>query len=231
MAKEYDIPGWPQYTVDEDMKVYSYKSGQKKQMKTHKVDNTDCLSLRNMGRHGVFSVQRLLFFSRRGINPDSSAAKKLRIYKNGEILDPNYHMEETRRIKAEKSVSKKDCAAADNAKKVRERIKMLKYAINLQYDAIKKNDGTELFNFLLGQLDNVLEYVHNYTIYRKQDIKEAWMDACLKKTQDLLSSHYIMGDIVRTTLKVAEHYKRKEIKRSKRTFTLIDNYDYETASR
>lgn len=30
MAKEYDIPGWPQYTVDEDMKVYSYKSGQKK---------------------------------------------------------------------------------------------------------------------------------------------------------------------------------------------------------
>ena len=140
-------------------------------------------------------------------------------------------MEETRRIKAEKSVSKKDCAAADNAKKVRERIKMLKYAINLQYDAIKKNDGTELFNFLLGQLDNVLEYVHHYTIYRKQDIKEAWMDACLKKTQDLLSSHYIMGDIVRTTLKVAEHYKRKEIKRSKRTFTLIDNYDYETASR
>ena len=195
MAKEYEIPGWPKYTVDEDMKVYSYKSGQKKQMKTHKVDNTDCLSLRNKGRHGVFSVQRLLFFSRRGINPDSSAAKKLRIYKNGEILDPNYHMEETRRIKAEKSVSKKDCAAADNAKKVRERIKMLKYAINLQYDAIKKNDGTELFNFLLGQLDNVLEYVQHCTIYRKQDIKRhGWM--LVSKRHKISCHHNILWAIL-----------------------------------
>ena len=227
MAKEYDIPGWPQYTVDEDMKVYSYKSGQKKLMKTHKVDNTDCLALRNKGRHVSFSVQRLLFFSRRGINPDSSAAKKLRIYKNEEILDPNYHMEEARRIKEERRGSKKDCDAADTAKKVRERIKMLKYAIDLQYDAIKKNDGTELFNFLLGQLDNVLEYVHHYTIYRKHDIKEAWMDACIKKTQDVISSHYIIGDIVRTTLKVAENLRRKEINKSKRTLDLIENYNYE----
>ena len=54
------------------------------------------------------------------------------------------------------------------------------------------------------------------------------MDGCLyQKTQDVISSHYIIGDIVRTTLKVAENLRRKEINKSKRTLDLIENYNYE----
>ena len=204
-------------------------------MKTYTAkDVTRCVSLRNNGKHGFFSVQRLLYFAIRGVDLDSSEAKQIRIYNNEKgdgkpekRRNWDYQMEGARRIKEERRGSKKDCAAADTAKTARERIKMLKYAIDLQYDAIKKNDGTELFNFLLGQLDNVLEYVHHYTIYRKHDIKEAWMDACIKKTQDVISSHYIIGDIVRTTLKVAENLRRKEINKSKRTLDLIENYNYE----
>ena len=32
MAKEYEIPDFPGYTIDEDKKVYSYKKGKKKEL-------------------------------------------------------------------------------------------------------------------------------------------------------------------------------------------------------
>ena len=126
---------------------------------------------------------------------------------------------------------KKDRIAADTKQKIDDRFKLLKIAIDLQYEAIEKNNGTKLFNFLIGQLDNALIHINRFTKVRKQQIKEAWTDACIQETRKVLSNHFIIGDIVRTTIKVAAHLRRKEIDKSSRTEVLKENYDYETASR
>lgn len=227
MEKEYEIPGWPGYTVSEDGKVYSYKSGQKKERRYRLLRNKPFVCLINNGKYGYFSVQRLLFFASRGERPDSCEAKKLYIFKDGTISDVKNHMEVANRIKSESLGTRKDREAADTEKKVEKRYELLKHAIDLQREAIKSNIGTELFNFLMGQLDRILVYIRRYRRVRKQEIKEAWTDACVQITMDLLSSHFIKGDIVLNTLHVAERIRLNEFKESRRSVTYVDNYDYE----
>ena len=227
MAKEYKIPGWPGYTVDEDMNVYSYKSGQKKERSCRIMRNKPYVCLVNNGKYGYFSVQRLLFFASRGESPDSREAKKLYLFKDGTISDEKSHMEVAQRIKSESLGTRKDREAADTEKKVDKRYELLKHAIDLQREAIKNNSGTELFNFLMGQLDRILVYIRRYRRARKQEIKEAWTDACVQITMDLLSSHFIRGDIVLNTLHVAERIRINELKESRRNLTYVDNYDDE----
>lgn len=227
MAKEYDIPGWPGYTVDEDMKVYSYKKGQKRERRYRLMRNKPYVCLINQGKYGYFSVQRLLFFASRGESPDSFEAKKLYIFKDGTISDEKSHMEVANRIKSESLGTRKDREAADTEKKVEKRYELLKYAIDLQREAIKNDSGTELFDFLMAQLDRILVYIRRYRRVRKQEIKEAWTDACVQITMDLLSSHFIRGDIVLNTLHVAERIRFNEFKESRRNVTYVDNYDDE----
>lgn len=227
MAKEYEIPGWPGYTVAEDGKVYSYKSGQKKERRYRLLRNKPFVCLINNGKYGYFSVQRLLFFASLGERPDSCEAKKLYIFKDGTISDANSHMEVANRIKSESIGTRKDREAADTENKVNKRYELLKHAIDLQREAIKNDSGTELFNFLMGQLDRILVYIRRYRRARKQEIKEAWTDACVQITMDVLSSHFIKGDIVLNTLHVAERIRLNELKESRRNLTYVDNYDDE----
>ena len=229
MAKEYEIPDFPGYTIDEDKKVYSYKKGKKKEL-SPRLDGIIGLT-NNKGERKYQSTQRLYYFASRGISPDSSQAKKMVIFQDGTVVDKKNYMEVVLRFKMESLGMKKDRIAADTKQKIDDRFKLLKFAIDLQYEAIEKNNGTKLFNFLIGQLDNALIHINRFTKVRKQQIKEAWTDACIQETRKVLSNHFIIGDIVRTTIKVAAHLRRKEIDKSKRTFTLTDNYNYETASR
>lgn len=227
MAKEYEIPGWPGYTVSEDGRVYSYKSGQKKERRYRLLRNKPYVCLLNKGKYGYFSVQRLLFFASRGESPDSREAKKLYIFKDGTISDVRSHMEVANRIKSESLGTRKDREAADTENKVNKRYNLLKYAIDLQLEAIKNDSGTELFNFLMGQLDRIIVYIRRYRRARKQEIKEAWTDACVQITMEVLSSHFIKGDIVLNTLHVAERIRLNEFKESRRNLTYVDNYDDE----
>ena len=229
MAKEYDIPDFPGYTIDEDKKVYSYKKGKKKEL-SPRLDGIVGLT-NNKRERKYLSVQRLYYFASRGISPDSSQAKQMVIFQDGTVVDKKNHIEVVLRYKLESLGMKKDRIAADTKQKIDERFKLLKFAIDLQYEAIEKNNGTKLFNFLIGQLDNALIHINRFTKVRKQQIKEAWTDACIQETRKVLSNHFIIGDIVRTTIKVAAHLKRKEIEKQKRTVDLIENCDYETASR
>ena len=229
MAKEYDIPDFPGYTIDEDKKVYSYKKGKKKKL-SPRLDGIVGLT-NNKGERKYPSVQRLYYFASRGISPESSQAKNMVIFQDGTVADKKNYMEVILRYKLESLGMKKDRIAADTQKKIDDRFKLLKIAIDLQYEAIEKNNGTKLFNFLIGQLDNALIHINRFTKVRKQQIKEAWTDACIQETRKVLSNHFIIGDIVRTTIKVAAHLRRKEINKSKRTEVLKENYDYETASR
>ena len=232
MAKEYDIPDFPGYTIDEDKKVYSYKKGKKKELSPYNKKGTSIVALiKYNGERKYPSVQRLYYFASRGISPDSSQAKNMVIFQDGTVADKKSYMEVVLRFKLESLGMKKDRIAADTQKKIDDRFKLLKIAIDLQYEAIEKNNGTKLFNFLIGQLDNALIHINRFTKVRKQQIKEAWTDACIQETRKVLSNHFIIGDIVRTTIKVAAHLRRKEINKSKRTMHLIENYDYETASR
>ena len=229
MAKEYDIPDFPGYTIDEDKKVYSYKKGKKKEL-SPRLDGIIGLT-NNKGERKYQSTQRLYYFASRGISPDSSQAKKMVIFQDGTVVDKKNYMEVVLRFKMESLGMKKDRIAADTKQKIDDRFKLLKFAIDLQYEAIEKNNGTKLFNFLIGQLDNALIHINRFTKVRKQQIKEAWTDACIQETRKVLSNHFIIGDIVRTTIKVAAHLRRKEIDKSSRTEVLKDNYNYETASR
>ena len=52
-------------------------------------------------------------------------------------------------------------------------------------------------------------------------------DACVQITMDVLSSHFIRGDIVLNTLHVAERIRINELKESRRNLTYVDNYDDE----
>ena len=45
MAKEYEIPDFPGYTIDEDKKVYSYKKGQKKELSICIKDGTSVVAI------------------------------------------------------------------------------------------------------------------------------------------------------------------------------------------
>ena len=229
MAKEYDIPDFTGYTIDEDKKVYSYKKGKKKEL-SPRLDGIIGLT-NNKGERKYQSTQRLYYFASRGISPDSSQAKNMVILQDGTVVDKKNFMDVVLRYKLESLGMKKDRIAADTKQKIDDRFKLLKLAIDLQYEAIEKNNGTKLFKFLIGQLDNALIHINRFTKVRKQQIKEAWTDACIQETRKVLSNHFIIGDIVRTTIKVAAHLRRKEIDKSKRTFTLTDNYNYETASR
>ena len=229
MAKEYDIPDFPGYTIDEDKKVYSYKKGKKKEL-SPRLDGIIGLT-NNKGERKYQSTQRLYYFASRGISPDSSQAKKMVIFQDGTVVDKKNYMEVVLRFKMESLGMKKDRIAADTKQKIDDRFKLLKFAIDLQYEAIEKNNGTKLFNFLIGQLDNALIHINRFTKVRKQQIKEAWTDACIQETRKVLSNHFIIGDIVRTTIKVAAHLRRKEIDKSSRTEVLKDNYNHETASR
>lgn len=225
MAKEYDIPDFTGYTIDENKKVYSYKKGKKKEL-SPRLDGIVGLT-NNKGERKYQSTQRLYYFASRGISPDSSQAKKMVILKDGTVVDKKNFMEVVLRFKMESLGMKKDRIAADTKQKIDDRFKLLKFAIDLQYEAIEKNNGTKLFNFLIGQLDNALIHINRFTKVRKQQIKEAWTDACIQETRKVLSNHFIIGDIVRTTIKVAAHLRRKEIDKSRRTEVLIDNYNYE----
>ena len=229
MAKEYEIPDFPGYTIDEDKKVYSYKKGKKKEL-SPRLDGIIGLT-NNKGERKYQSTQRLYYFASRGISPDSSQAKKMVIFQDGTVVDKKNFMDVVLRYKLESLGMKKDRIAADTKQKIDDRFKLLKLAIDLQYEAIEKNNGTKLFKFLIGQLDNALIHINRFTKVRKQQIKEAWTDACIQETRKVLSNHFIIGDIVRTTIKVAAHLRRKEIDKSSRTEVLIDNYNYETASR
>lgn len=229
MAKEYDIPDFPGYTIDEDKKVYSYKKGKKKEL-SPRLDGIIGLT-NNKGERKYQSTQRLYYFASRGISPDSSQAKNMVILQDGTVVDKKNFMDVVLRYKLESLGMKKDRIAADTKQKIDDRFKLLKLAIDLQYEAIEKNNGTKLFKFLIGQLDNALIHINRFTKVRKQQIKEAWTDACIQETRKVLSNHFIIGDIVRTTIKVAAHLRRKEIDKSSRTEVLIDNYNYETASR
>ena len=232
MAKEYDIPDFPGYTIDEDKKVYSYKKGKKKELSICIKEGTSVVAMtKNNGERKHLSVQRVYYFARHGISPDSSQAKKMVIFQDGTVVDKKNYMEVVLRFKMESLGMKKDRIAADTKQKIDDRFKLLKFAIDLQYEAIEKNNGTKLFNFLIGQLDNALIHINRFTKVRKQQIKEAWTDACIQETRKVLSNHFIIGDIVRTTIKVAAHLRRKEIDKSSRTEVLKDNYNYETASR
>lgn len=229
MAKEYDIPDFTGYTIDENKKVYSYKKGKKKEL-SPRLDGIVGLT-NNKDERKYQSTQRLYYFASRGISPDSSQAKKMVIFQDGTVVDKKNYMEVVLRFKMESLGMKKDRIAADTKQKIDDRFKLLKFAIDLQYEAIEKNNGTKLFNFLIGQLDNALIHINRFTKVRKQQIKEAWTDACIQETRKVLSNHFIIGDIVRTTIKVAAHLRRKEIDKSSRTEVLKDNYNYETASR
>ena len=229
MAKEYEIPDFPGYTIDEDKKVYSYKKGKKKEL-SPRLDGIIGLT-NNKGERKYQSTQRLYYFASRGISPDSSQAKNMVILQDGTVVDKKNFMDVVLRYKLESLGMKKDRIAADTKQKIDDRFKLLKLAIDLQYEAIEKNNGTKLFKFLIGQLDNALIHINRFTKVRKQQIKEAWTDACIQETRKVLSNHFIIGDIVRTTIKVAAHLRRKEIDKSSRTEVLIDNYNYETASR
>ena len=229
MAKEYDIPDFTGYTIDEDKKVYSYKKGKKKEL-SPRLDGIIGLT-NNKGERKYQSTQRLYYFASRGISPDSSQAKNMVILQDGTVVDKKNFMDVVLRYKLESLGMKKDRIAADTKQKIDDRFKLLKLAIDLQYEAIEKNNGTKLFKFLIGQLDNALIHINRFTKVRKQQIKEAWTDACIQETRKVLSNHFIIGDIVRTTIKVAAHLRRKEIDKSSRTEVLIDNYNYETASR
>lgn len=229
MAKEYDIPDFPGYTIDEDKKVYSYKKGKKKEL-SPRLDGIIGLT-NNKGERKYLSVPRLYYFASRGISPESSQAKQMVILKDGTVVDKKNFMDVVLRFKMESLGMKKDRIAADTKQKIDDRFKLLKIAIDLQYEAIEKNNGTKLFKFLIGQLDNALIHINRFTKVRKEQIKEAWTDACIQETRKVLSNHFIIGDIVRTTIKVAAHLRRKEIDKSKRTEVLKENYDYETASR
>ena len=73
MAKEYDIPDFTGYTIDEDKKVYSYKKGQKKELSICIKQGTSIVALiKNNGERKYLSVQRVYYFASRGISPDSS---------------------------------------------------------------------------------------------------------------------------------------------------------------
>lgn len=229
MAKEYDIPDFTGYTIDEDKKVYSYKKGKKKEL-SPRLDGIIGLT-NNKGERKYQSTQRLYYFASRGISPDSSQAKQMVIFQDGTVVDKKNYMEVVLRFKMESLGMKKDRIAADTKQKIDDRFKLLKFAIDLQYEAIEKNNGTKLFNFLIGQLDNALIHINRFTKVRKQQIKEAWTDACIQETRKVLSNHFIIGDIVRTTIKVAAHLRRKEIDKSIRTEVLKENYNYEAASR
>lgn len=232
MAKEYDIPDFTGYTIDENKKVYSYKKGKKKELSICIKEGTSVVAMtKNNGERKHLSVPRLYYFASRGISPDSSQAKQMVILKDGTVVDKKNFMEVVLRFKMESLGMKKDRIAADTKQKIDDRFKLLKLAIDLQYEAIEKNNGTKLFKFLIGQLDNALIHINRFTKVRKQQIKEAWTDACIQETRKVLSNHFIIGDIVRTTIKVAAHLRRKEIDKSRRTEVLIDNYNYETASR
>ena len=232
MAKEYDIPDFTGYTIDEDKKVYSYKKGKKKELSICIKEGTSVVAMtKNNGERKHLSVPRVYYFASRGISPDSSQAKKMVILKDGTVVDKKNFMEVVLRFKMESLGMKKDRIAADTKQKIDDRFKLLKFAIDLQYEAIEKNNGTKLFKFLIGQLDNALIHINRFTKVRKEQIKEAWTDACIQETRKVLSNHFIIGDIVRTTIKVAAHLRRKEIDKSRRTEVLIDNYNYETASR
>lgn len=232
MAKEYDIPDFTGYTIDENKKVYSYKKGKKKELSICIKEGTSVVAMtNNNGERKHLSVPRVYYFASRGISPDSSQAKQMVIFQDGTVVDKKNYMEVVLRFKMESLGMKKDRIAADTQKKIDYRFKLLKFAIDLQYEAIEKNNGTKLFNFLIGQLDNALIHINRYTKIRKQQIKDAWTDACIQETRKVLSNHFIIGDIVRTTIKVAAHLRRKEIDKSSRTLNIIDNYNYETASR
>lgn len=225
MAKEYEIPDFAGYTIDEDKKVYSYKKGKKKEL-SPRLDGIIGLT-NNKGERKYQSTQRLYYFASRGISPDSSQAKNIVIFQDGTVVDKKNYMEVVLRYKLESLGMKKDRIAADTKQKIDDRFKLLKLAIDLQYEAIEKNNGTKLFKFLIGQLDNALIHINRFTKVRKQQIKEAWTDACIQETRKVLSNHFIIGDIVRTTIKVAAHLRRKEIDKSRKTEVLIDNYNYE----
>ena len=165
MAKEYEIPDFTGYTIDEDKKVYSYKKGKKKEL-SPRLDGIVGLT-NNKGERKYPSVQRLYYFASRGISPDSSQAKNLVIFQDGTVVDKKNHIEAVLRYKLESLGMKKDRIAADTKQKIDDRFKLLKIAIDLQYEAIEKNNGTKLFKFLIGQLDNALIHINRFTKVRK----------------------------------------------------------------
>ena len=123
MAKEYDIPDFPGYTIDEDKRVYSYKKKKKKELSICIKEGTSVVAIqKNNGERKHLSVQRLYYFASRGISPDSSQAKQIVIFQDGTVADKKSYMEVVLRFKLESLGMKKDRIAADTNQKIDDRV-------------------------------------------------------------------------------------------------------------
>lgn len=212
----YDILGWDGYSIDDNLGVYSSKSGKEKPMKAYRVKKTDCyvIRLRNgRGKWGWFTPQRLYFAATHGIDP-TKIPRDFRIDKNCNVTDGNSHMERLRKIKSDKPYENKQVAAADSQSKINERKQLLVYSVQLQYESIEKGDYKELLLWLIGQKNNVSEYIAHYSQKRKNEILEAWTDSAIYVVDKVKNSHYIIGDIVDRTRIRAEHLNAIERKRN-----------------
>ena len=220
----YDIIGWDGYSIDDNLGVYSSKSGKEKPMKAYRVKKTDCyvIRLRNgRGKWGWFTPQRLYFAATHGIDP-TKIPRDFRIDKNCNVTDGNSHMERLRKIKSDKPYENKQAKAADTQEKIESRKELLIYSIKLQYEAIESNEYKDLLTWLIGQKENVGGYVAHYTYQRKKEIMDAWTDSAIYVVDKIKNSRYIIGDIVDRTRYRAEHLNKIERERNARETEIIE---------
>lgn len=220
----YNIVGWDGYSIDDNLGVYSSKSGKEKPMKAYRVKKTDCyvIRLRNgRGKWGWFTPQRLYFAATHGIDP-TKIPRDFRIDKNCNVTDGNSHMERLRKIKSDKPYENKQAKAADTQEKINSRKDLLIYSIKLQYEAIESNEYKDLLTWLIGQKENVGGYVAHYTYQRKKEIMDAWTDSAIYVVDKIKNSRYIIGDIVDRTRYRAEHLNKIERERNARETEIIE---------
>ena len=212
----YNIVGWDGYSVDDDLNIYSSKSGKVTKMNTYRLrkSGAEIIRLRD-GKGGFkwFTPQRLFFAATHGIDPQK-IPKNFKISKDCDVIDCVARMESIRQKKLNKSYENKQAKAADTQEKIESRKELLIYSIKLQYEAIESNEYKDLLTWLIGQKENVGGYVAHYTYQRKKEIMDAWTDSAIYVVDKVKNSHYIVGDIVDRTRIRAEHLNAVERKRN-----------------
>lgn len=212
----YSIIGWNGYSVDDNLNVYSTKSGKEKQMSVYRQRKSGAVTIKlRDGKGGFrwFTPQRLYFAAKHGINPQK-IPKSFNISKDCGVIDCVERMESIRQKKLDKSYENKQAKAADTQSKIDSRKELLIYSIKLQYEAICSGDYKDLLTWIIGQKENVGGYIAHYTYKRKKEIMDAWTDSAIYIVDKLKNSRYIIGDIVDRTRMRAEHLNAVERKRN-----------------
>lgn len=176
-VKEWSIPGWTDYTIREDLSVWSHKKKNKapQRIKLSKEGGADYVRMYTDTKQTKRSAQRLLLYSRYGIPEERwEAILKAGVLRNGklipykEIYADGFSFERGRR-------SRSVCPLEYTVKN----LEVIQESAELQLKALETRDGTELLKWLVSKEETAINlYINHHKTWgekRRTMFHELWL--------------------------------------------------------